>query len=98
MFRFLRHSIVFRLLLLAALAAFLRVGPAHAQECQAVYDWGAPRECTFTEEFGHCLVNVLASYNQCLAGDVWETVCDAGAAFDLVGCVAGLGWWAFIRM
>ncbi|MBW3534441.1 MAG: hypothetical protein KY453_04380 [Gemmatimonadetes bacterium] len=98
MFRFLRCSLIHRLLLLAALAAFLRVGALHAQDCYAVDQWDAPRQCTLTESFGHCLNNVLVSYNQCLAGDVWDTICGGAAAFDLVGCAAGLAWWSFIRM
>ncbi len=97
MLTLLRTSLPSRVFLIALLAAFLRVGSLAAEDCPAVYDWGAPRDCTLTEHFGHCLDTAMVSYSQCRHAHIRGSWCVGGAVFDLVGCEVKLPIWIFFK-
>lgn len=68
---------------------------AGAQDCPAVDDLGDPRDCTFTERYGECLVTAYESYTGCVGdSDDWfdRAVCEGAVQIDLLACHASLPW------
>lgn len=70
---------------------------ARAQDtgCIAVDQNELPRDCTFLEEHGACLVNALDSYDTCIESVdslMDRIVCEAGVQVDLFACNVALPW------
>ncbi len=63
------------LLFLGLLALIAIAHPRHASATEmACYDqWGQPRECTATEQYGACLYASADSFEQCTADQPWYT-------------------------
>lgn len=81
---------------LAVLLVLIATPPsARAQQCEAVDQNDMPRDCTFLEEHGECLVSALDSYDGCIEdgdGFVDRIVCEAGVQIDLLACNLALPW------
>jgi hypothetical protein len=89
------RPLIWGIILLVALGIFLPTSQLPAQDtgCKAVDRNDLPRDCTFLEEHGYCLVTALESYDQCKedADSFFDHhVCELGVQVDLLACNAGL--------
>lgn len=73
--------------------------------CSVSAAYGGTRGCTFLEQYGQCLYNALASYNDCrsYAGRRGSTLsriahragCEVGVQVDLFVCHIGMPIYAY---
>ena len=93
--RTLPRTMVWGIVILACMGILLPAQPLPAQDagCRAVNDFDQPRDCTFTEEHGYCLVTALESYYECAqtAEDLLDrVVCEVAVQVDLLACNVAL--------
>lgn len=78
------------IVILAAVVASMMPSPLPAQDggCIAVDRYDQPRQCTFLEEHGMCLVTALESYYQCKdeGGFFHDLGCYIAVQIDLFAC------------
>ena len=89
--RSLSRSVLWGIVILACMGILFPAQPLPAQDagCKAVDRNDQPRECTFTEEHGYCLVTALDSYYECAetATDLMDrVVCELAVQVDLFAC------------
>jgi len=89
------RALIWGIVILACMGIFLPAQPLPAQStgCRAVDQLDQPRDCTFTEEHGYCLVTALESYDECVetAEDLWDrVVCELAVQVDLLACNVAL--------
>lgn len=86
-----RALVIYGAAVLVAVAAIHhQASPVLASDCQAVDANDLPRECTFLEEYGSCLVSAIDSLNTCLdAATGWLSTgaCWLGYEIDFYACV-----------
>lgn len=92
-----RHLVLWWAVAAFVLVLFAHTPAARAQstECEAVDQYDMPRECTFLEEHGMCLVNALDSYDVCVENtdSAWDRmVCELGVQVDLFACNVLIPW------
>ena len=87
----LSRPLVWGIVIFLGLAILLPAQDLPAQDvgCFAVDRYDLPRDCTFLEEHGHCLVTALESYDQCVedSDGFWDRAgCEVGVQVDLLAC------------
>jgi hypothetical protein len=94
---------------LAVLATLCDAVVVRAQQvpCEAVDEWGMPRNCTLSERLGMCGYEAWQSWKACVDEDgdgdkdvpFWmEQYCSAWAAFDLLACGLMVPWDYFMDL